>query len=332
MPNWCETVLEFTVPSEREAVDLINRFDNPDELLEIELGTHYLRKLFILIYTGHVRVATNLYALEPLRRLSIYGGAHIDLNKPIDDEASFIWNMVALKPYLEDDTIKMLREFFEKRGWDCEFDFEPDFMRENWDFGCKLLEDMGYDYFNDYFNNKDRSLGGWFKEKPPELKSYGTENDNSPYHGMEAWDRPRIQHIIGGYNNSVGLGGVTDGFINNVEQYGTKWPGFQFDWKIKELDTGQWLVRIEFSTAWSPFDASYLQIINRYLGVYPNRFYSEMGMGYCGCDIYQDPDLGYLSTTDQISGQIVNEGLDDEDWEVTGPVWLIKKMEGRYGG
>ena len=346
MPNWCANRLWFSPGTTKEAA--IQAMDSTGFTELLAHGVHSARALFLLVFSGVIRVRGECYGHAPLNWMTKYGGARIDFNKPIDHEASDL--VLELKGVFDTDKLTRLVAFASSRRFFDTVDtlVECVAASESWKQSADLFKEVFFDYsvgnsgFCEFPSINDRYFD-WlnhYYRKDEEVATQVKElSAPDGYHDMFETIPPDVLPEINGFNGHMKtpepdnplrlgrLGSKDSSYGSYVAKYGTKWPGFTFHCGVDE-DNGK--VFIDFDTAWSPPNEHYYDKLSERIPQIEEIFYSEAGIGFCGNGLVLHPGTVFWRSAD------LNIAYEDtEDGDVNGvvisPDWIVDKV-GSYGG
>lgn len=330
MPNWCANTLEFHGITDERFNEIWADFYDTTAAFKIDEGIYRLRKLFILIYTGAVRVSSELYFEPPLVYLTEYGGAHINTNQPVDEEVSNIWRGILSVNQICPVLAEALGRLFMERCWECSITMEPDWLVDSQDFADSILGKAWYDYSpTDLYTTPTSPSTAFLDtrfEQPP-------VQENRLYHSMFTIIPPPALNEIVGYNNALfkserGLHRFDSSRSSRaayIDIYGVKWAGM---WNAANVDrVAEFAAKhcICGDTPWSPLSIDYLEALAEKYNVELTHYYCEQGMAYCGKRV---PAKTFRDIPEKLVG---HETEDGEDYVIDGPEWVKEKVE-NYGG
>lgn len=341
MPNWCAARLYFTGGATKESVKQSMDSSGFSELLAH--GVHSARALFLLVFSGVIRVRGECYGHAPFNWMTKYGGARIDFNKPIDDEASDL--ALSLNGVFDSDKLTRLVAFATNRRFFDTIDtlVECVAASECWKQSMALFGEVYFDYCCDMrtTTNQTRTINdryfGWlnyYYQREEECAVRERKPDDPDgYHDMRSVIPLPVLPEINGFNGKMcadtgsWLLNPDKGYGSNVQTYGTKWPGFQFRIGVDQADNK---VFLDFETAWSPPTEEYFDLLSERNPQLEEIYYAEQGIGFCGSGLVLHPGTVFWRNADlTIECEDTPDGW--ESCKVTSPEWIIGKVD-NYGG
>lgn len=345
MPNWCASRIYFdpksgfTVEQARAAMDS----SGFNELMAH--GVHSARALFLLVFSGVIRVRGECYGREPLTWMTKYGGARIDLNRPIDHEASDLVGL--LNGVFDTEKLACLVAFATSRRWFDTVDQLNEVTVDStcWQQSIDLFKVVLHDYSHTYdYATRESNINdiyfkwlNYFYDRPePKVEEIAqVAEPGVGYHLMASVLPTHVLPEINGFNGNLRTyanekRGLLDRFAaygSNVTHFGTKWPGFEF--RASEKDGH---VFLDFETAWSPPNEEYFDALSERIPQLNEIYYAEQGVGFCGSGVAIEPGVVAWRSGDL---EIEYTELEGQPYvcEVTNvsPGWIKDKV-GSYGG
>lgn len=343
MPNWCANRLWFQGPPGSTKEQVIRKMNNSGFTELLAHGVHTARALFLLVFHGCIRVEGHVYGREPFSWMTEFGGARVDLNKPIDYEASEL--ALELNGVFDRDKIERLVAFGQSRRFFDSVDQLDAAALDStcWHRAAELLNKVYYDYREGPWTNEGhvtsvndrffRWLNYYSNEREVE-KPVVDKTVQQYYHTMFEIIPPKVLPEINGFNghvkapekgNPYRLGSRGSSYGDYVQTYGTKWPGFEFF--VGEQDG---LVYIDFDTAWAPPNEQYFDALSEHIPALDRIYYAEQGVGFCGSGVVLTPGTTLWK---QAELSMVYNETEDGDLTVAEvqPEWIVGKV-GNYGG
>lgn len=328
MPNWCANTIEFHGITDERFNEIWADFYNQAQVFRVSEGIHRLRKLFILIYTGAVRVSPELYFEPPLVNLTVYGGAHIDTGREVDTEVSDLWRLILNRPRLTDDVIAALARMFLERQWECSITMEPEWLVNGLDFADEILRELWMEYDPDpsyRFPTQNPTLDFLDYQLKPE-----TPPKDVLYHSLFTVLPPRSLNELNGYGSTpfkrAGHSPIPQtsrqGYLNDYE---TKWASMWNSATPERVAEFAGKHCICGDTAWTPFSIAYLEALAAKYDVSITHYYCEQGLSFCGT---RREIRSFRDHQERLQGHLTD---DEEDYIIDGPEWAKEKME-NYGG
>ncbi|QXO11071.1 hypothetical protein pEaSNUABM54_00245 [Erwinia phage pEa_SNUABM_54] len=343
VPNWCSNRLYFQGPPESTKEQVIQKMNNSGFTELLAHGVHTARALFLLVFHGCIRVDGHVYGREPFSWMTEFGGARVDLNKPIDYEATEL--AMILNGVFDREKLERLVAFGQGRKFFDTVDQLDAVALDStcWQRAAELLNSIYYDYrVGPWGNDKDvttnnerffRWLNYYSNEREVE-KPVVDQTVEQYYHTMFEIIPPQVLPEINGFNGRVQapskdnphrLGSRGSSYGSYVQTYGTKWPGFEFF--VGEED-GR--VFIDFDTAWSPPNEEYYDALSEHVKQLDRIYFAEQGMGFCGSGVVLAPGTTLWKQSEMTT--IYDESKDDElVVDSIQPEWIVGKV-GSYGG
>jgi len=349
MPNWVANRIYFDPAKGATRESVIQAMDSSGFSELLAHGVHSARALFLLVFSGVIRVRGECYGHEPFSWMTKYGGARVDFNKPIDDEASDL--ALELTGVFDTDKLTRLVAFANSRRFFDTIDtlVECVTASESWKQSADLFKEVYFDYCADMFTRTDQTntindrYFGWlnyYYRKDEEIPVRVKEpTDPDGYHSMLEVIPPDVLPEINGFNGHMRapdpdnplrlgrLGSRHSSYGSYVSKYGTKWPGFQFHVNVDE-DTK--MVYLDFDTAWSPPNEDYYDLLSERHPSMTEIYYAEAGMAFCGSGLVLHPGTTFWRSADL---NFEYKDPDNDDYEVVSisPEWIVDKV-GHYGG
>lgn len=342
MPNWTSNRLYFKPDAALQSkADVLEALHNTGFSELYAHGVHTARALFLLVFSGVIRVRPQLYGLPPLRWMSKFGGARVTLDLPVDDDVSLL--IERCNGVADTNTLTRLVAYATVNDWFTQTTVLSELAelhQECWTRASELFNEVWYDYsesltsqttFNDwvtYYSNPRLAT--------PELIP------DTGYHDMRELVPMQLLPELNGFNGRFARGGrnanahwntlaellgiirgvVPSAYAANCELYGTKWPGFEFSVGV-END----LVYVDFNTAWSPPSNHWLEALSKQYPAFTESYWSEASLRQCGSTVVLEPGL----VLERGGPLQITESKDNTDCSVTGPDWILNKV-GHYGG
>lgn len=315
MPNWCCNRIYFKKSDRLQtADDLKALLDSTGWTRTYAEALHVLRRAFLLVHSGHIRVDAELYGLPPLVWQTEAGGCLIDLNATVNPVVSRLIRML-----IDGESTTELLERVVNLGLTAELHKYPnqdDYNDICWQHATKVFHTVLYDYAGTF--PKSLILADYLQPQ-----TYGTElkaEPNDLLHHMGSVVPVALLPAINGYNGVLDKD-TQSGYDQCVDEYGTKWA---------VLDMRVWLdkehVYVDFDTAWTNPSEQYYDRLSDRIPEFDTLHYAEQGVGFCGDGVAITPGCVAFreSSLDIIRGE------DDEPVSVS-PEWIVGKVD-HYGG
>lgn len=349
MPNWVANRIYFDPAYGATKESVIQAMDSSGFSELLAHGVHSARALFLLVFSGVIRVRGECYGREPFTWMTKYGGARIDFNKPIDEEASDL--ALELNGEFDSDKLARLVAFANSRRFFDTIDtlVECVTTSESWKQSVDLFKEVYFDYCGGMYTRTDQTSTvndryfGWLNyyyrndEEIPEHKN--TSDGPDGYHDMRTIIPPEVLPEINGFNGHMcvpdpanpsklgSFGSRNSGYSSYVATYGTKWPGFQFHVNVDEDSK---MVYLDFDTAWSPPNEEYFDILSERNKAMSEVYYAEAGMGFCGSGLVLHPGTMFWRNAD-MNFEYKDEKNHEYEIVSISPEWIVDKV-GHYGG
>lgn len=341
MPNWCATRLYCNPKSGATVGEVKQAMETTGFNELLAHGVHTARALFLLVFSGVIRVRGECYGQAPFIWMTDHGGARVDFNKPVDDEASDL--ALELNGVFDTDKLARLVAFGQSRRFFDTVDELTTVLAEStsWAQSARLFNVVWFDYAEvpgdrSQLSINDRYfawLNHYYNGVPLTTTELEVADPNKGYHDMRAVIPPQVLPDINGFNGKMrkrqpneSLLSRSNAYGSYVETYGTKWPGFEFE--IGTTDTGQ--VYLDFDTAWSPPNETYFDQLSERIPQLEEIYYAEQGVGFCGGGLVLHPGTVFwrnaelqIAYEDQPNGDVIGE--------VISPEWIKGKVS-NYGG
>lgn len=344
MPNWCANRLYFDPGQGATRESVIQSMDSTGFTELLAHGVHSARALFLLVFSGVIRVRGECYGHEPLNWMTKFGGARIDFNNPVDNEASDM--VLTLTGVFDTDKLTRLVAFAASRQFFDTVDtlVECAATSESWKQSIDLFKEVHYDYAvggilkqNPTINDRYFEWLNHYYRKDEEVAVRQKEPDDPDgFHDMRETIPPDVLAEINGFNghmkapepnNPYRLGRPHSSYGSYVSKYGTKWPAFTFRVGVDETDKR---VYVDFDTAWSPPHEAYYDALSERLPQMEEIYYAEAGMAFCGSGLVLHPGTVFWRNADL---NFEYKDPDNGDYEIVSisPEWIVDKV-GSYGG
>lgn len=339
MPNWCANRLYFNPKMPYTKEQAIAAMDSTGFVELLAHGIHSARALFLLVFSGVIRVRGECYGREPLNWMNEYGGARIDFNKPVDDEASDLMGL--LNGEFDSDKLARLVAFATSRRYFDTIDTLVEVIEASacWNHSMLLFKMVSFDYEHDWPKSNtsinDRYfnwLNYYYRIDEEKAKEPIDKNGYDGYHSMMTIMPPEVLPEINGFNGHMNKrdknafrSSSDTSRTSYVQKYGTKWPSFPF-----KVDVQDGQVFLDFETAWSPPNEHYFDLLSERIPQLEEIYYAEHGVGFCGSGLVLHPGTVFWRSSDL---NIVWEEHDDFTVSVNSvePAWIKDKV-GSYGG
>lgn len=342
MPNWTANRLYFNPSTSCTKKQVIAAMDTTGFSELLAHGVHSARALFLLVFSGVIRVRGDCYGHAPLNWMTKFGGARVDFNKPVDEEVSEL--VLILNGVFDTDKLTRLVAFASARKFFDTVDSlaECTVTSESWKQSMDLFGAVYFDYCSDMYTavNRTHTINdryfGWLNYYYNRDDEVATETlckkDYDGYHSMLSVIPPDILPEINGFNGRMN---TTDDRTyrsrsptsrdSYIQRYGTKWPGFTFTVGVSE---GK--VYLDFETAWSPPNERYFDLLSEKVPQLEEIYYAEQGIGFCGSGLVLHPGTVFWRNAD-LKIEYDDEDLDEVVCKVISPDWIVGKV-GNYGG
>jgi len=343
MPNWTSNRLYFQGPPETTKDVVIQRMNNSGFTELLAHGVHTARALFLLVFHGCIRVDGHVYGREPFSWMTKFGGARVDLNKPIDHEASELAS--ELSGVFDREKIARLVAFGQSRRFFDTVDQLDAVAIDStcWQQAAVMLNEVYFDYREGDWSAKEESNSindrffrwlNYYSNEREVVKPVVDRTEPHYYHTMFEAIPPRVLPEINGFNGHVRapeknnplrlgrLGCKDSSYGSYIQTYGTKWPGFEFS-----IGEEEGRVFVDFDTAWSPPSEQYYDALSEMIPSLDRIYYAEAGMGFCGSGVVLTPGTTLWKAAEMTT---LYDESDDSVLEIQ-PEWIVGKV-GHYGG
>lgn len=328
MPNWCTSRLYFQKSDRiKTPEDLRAVLDNFGFRKDYAEAMHVIRRAFLLVHSGLVRVRPELYGrapliwmIEPRRSINTAvkppRGCLIDLDAPVNPVVS---DLIALinTPKANQETLKQIVQLgamAELHKYTPPED-EDDYC---WSHVCAIWDLVWRDWETTLV---PKGMVEAFMVDKPYTEP---KNDILGCFGHELHEYVPFSLLaqLNGFNGTLDPKGL-NGYDQNTHLYGTKWTNVGMRVGLKDDR-----IYVDFATAWAPPSEIYNDALSLKHPEFDEAYYAEMGVGFCGSIIALEPGVTLSKTAD-----LKIEYTDEECEEIKSisPAWIEGNVSD-YGG
>jgi hypothetical protein len=315
MPNWTSNRLYFKKSDRIQTeADLKRLLDTAGFSRQYAEALHILRRAFVLVHSGTIRVDSDLYGVAPLVWQTAAGGSLIDLNAEVNPLVSALIRLAGT-------TVATVSTVIAIRTIGLEADLGQYAVEMNqattaWEHANEIFKAVYFDYTESF--NRDTSLSEWVARLVN--RELGNPLPGEIWHHMGSIVPPGWLPEINGFNGNVDPTQESS-YDQNIRLFGTKWSTLEL---AVGIDGEQ--IFVDFDTAWSQPSELYYDSFSAKYPELDEFYFAEQGTGFCGSGVAITPGcVGFKHASLDL---VHNEN--DEVVSVS-PAWIDGKVRD-YGG